>query len=1224
MKFSHLHVHTQFSLLDGAASIQNLYKKAIKDGMPALAISDHGNMFGVFEFVAEAYKNKGADGKPIVKPVVGCEFYITADRHQKAFTKDQKDPRHHQILLAKNEEGYRNLVKLTSLGFIEGMYSKYPRIDKELILRYHKGLIATTCCLGAMVPQAILKKGEEEGENEFKWWLNIFQEDYYVELQRHGMAEQDRVNEVLIKLAKKYKVKIIASNDSHYVEQDDFNAHDILLCINTGEKITTPALREFSDDDVHVKDKRFAFPNDQFYFKTTEEMSKVFQDLPEAIDNTNEIVDKVELLNLHRDILLPNFPIEKRFQVHTKEETIGKNVISPEALNQWEYLKHITYEGANQRYSELTDEIKERIDFELFTIKTMGFAGYFLIVGDFIKAGRDKGVFIGPGRGSAAGSVVAYCIGITNIDPIKYNLLFERFLNPDRKSMPDIDTDFDDEGRQKVIDYVVEKYGKNQVAQIITYGTMAAKSSIADVARVMDLPLPESRALTKMVPERPGIELKRVLHAPMKAKEGEKSLEEKDGLGNDDLENVKKLREIYKQEDTILSKVLHEAERLEGSVRNTGIHAAGIIIAPKDLTELIPVATSKESNLWLTQIEGNVIEDAGVIKMDFLGLKTLTIIKNALQLIKQNHDVEIDIDKIPLDDKKTFELYQHGATIGTFQFESAGMQKYLRELKPDKFDDLIAMNALYRPGPLAYIPNFIDRKHGREAITYDLPEMEEYLKETYGITVYQEQVMLLAQKLAGFSKGDADVLRKAMGKKQKTVLDKMKAQFIEGATEKLFPPEKLEKIWTDWEAFAQYAFNKSHSTCYAYVAYQTAYLKAHYPAEYMSAVLNNAGSIEKITFFMEECKRMGIKVLGPDINESLKGFAVNNKGEIRFGLGGLKGVGEAAVESIISERQKNGSFTNLFDFIKRINQRTVNKKTLESLAYAGGFDCFTEYHRAQYFVVPENELINGLEKVIKYGQVIASQSANTANTLFGDLPATMEIPPPKLADCPHWPLTVQLDHEKEVTGMFLSGHPLDHYRFEMKHYGVTPIADFNEFKEAIKMHPNPGRPFRIIGLVADAQHRIARSGNKYGNFVIEDYSGKTEIVLFSEDYLRLTPVLQQGTTVFITGYFKQRYNRDEFEFKVNSVSLAETMKKSLTKQVTIEVHPQDITKDMVSFVEKNMKNFPGKSTMRFTISEPKNKMKISLVTMNSGFEMNEELIQFLEKSPQLEVQVLTV
>jgi DNA polymerase-3 subunit alpha len=1233
MKFSHLHVHTQFSLLDGAASIQNLYKKAIKDGMPALAISDHGNMFGVFEFVAEAHKHKDEHGNVKVKPVVGCEFYITETRHQKTFTKEQKDKRYHQILLAKNDKGYKNLVKLTSLGFLEGMYSKYPRIDKELILKYHEGLIATTCCLGASVPQAILRKGEEEGENEFKWWLNVFQEDFYVELQRHGMADQDKVNEVLIKFARKYNVKIIASNDSHYVDQDDFNAHDILLCINTGEKLSTPALRDFADDDINIKDKRFAFPNDQFYFKTTEEMTKVFHDLPEAIDNTNEVVDKVELLNLTRDILLPNFPVDKRFQTHTKEETIGKYTVSAESKNQWEYLKHITYEGAEKRYNELNDEIKERIEFELFTIKMMGFAGYFLIVSDFIKAGRDKGVYIGPGRGSAAGSVVAYCIGITNIDPIKYNLLFERFLNPDRKSMPDIDTDFDDEGRQKVIDYVVEKYGKSQVAQIITYGTMAAKSSIADVARVMDLPLPESRALTKLVPDRPGTELKRVLHAPMKIKDvrpddttgkAVKSLEEKEGLGNDDLENVKKLREIYKQKDTILSKVLHEAERLEGSVRSTGIHAAGIIIAPKDLTELIPVATSKESTLWLTQIEGNDIENAGILKMDFLGLKTLTVLKNALALIKQIHGIEIDLDKIPLDDKKTFELYQHGSTIGTFQFESAGMQKYLRELKPDKFGDLIAMNALYRPGPIAYIPNYIDRKHGRETISYDLPEMEEYLQETYGITVYQEQVMLLAQKLAGFSKGDADVLRKAMGKKQKQVLDKMKAQFIAGATEKLLPPEKLEKIWTDWEAFAQYAFNKSHSTCYAYVAYQTAYLKAHYPAEFMSAVLNNAGSIDKITFFMEECKRMGIKVLGPDINESYKNFAVNDKGEIRLGLGGLKGVGEAAVESIIAERQKGGSYTNIFDFIKRINQRTVNKKTLESLAYAGGFDCFTEHHRAQYFNVPEGESINGLEKIIKYGQIYSTQNASTTNTLFGDLPVSMEIPPPRIPDCPHWPLIVQLDHEKEVAGIFLSGHPLDNYRFEMKHYGITPIADFNEFKEAIKMQPNPGRPFRIVGLVADAQHRIARSGNKYGNFIIEDYSGKTEFPLFSEDYMRLTPILQQGSTVLINGYFKQRYNKDEFEFKVMSVSLAETMKRNMTKQVTILAHPQDVSHEMVSFVEKNMQNFPGKTTLKFTLAEPKNKMKISLVSINNGFEMNEEMIHFLEKSPELEVQVLTV
>ncbi|MEI9947335.1 MAG: DNA polymerase III subunit alpha [Chitinophagaceae bacterium] len=1223
MKFSHLHVHTQFSLLDGAASIQNLYKKAIGDGMPALAISDHGNMFGVFEFVAEAYKHKDENGKVKVKPIVGCEFYMTTDRHQKTFTKEQKDPRHHQILLAKNEQGYRNLIKLTSLGFIEGMYSKYPRIDKELILRHHEGLIATTCCLGAMVPQAILKKGEEEGENEFKWWLNIFQEDYYVELQRHGIPEQDKVNQVLIKLAKKYNVKIIASNDSHYVDAEDANAHDILLCINTGEKFATPKQTDFTDDDVHAKNKRFAFPNDQFYFKNTAEMSKVFHDLPEAIDNTGEIVDKVELLNLTRDILLPNFPIEKRFQLHTKEEQVGKYKVSAESQNQWEYLKHITYEGAEKRYNELTPEIKERIEFELFTIRMMGFAGYFLIVSDFIKAGRDKGVFIGPGRGSAAGSVVAYCIGITNIDPIKYNLLFERFLNPDRKSMPDIDTDFDDEGRQKVIDYVVEKYGKNQVAQIITYGTMAAKSSIADVARVMDLPLPDSRALTKLIPDRPGTELRRVLHAPMKFKDGEKSLEEKEGMGSEDMDNVKKLREIYNQKDTILSKVLHEAERLEGSVRNTGIHAAGIIIAPQDLTELIPVATSKESTLWLTQIEGNVIEETGILKMDFLGLKTLTILKNALNLIKQNHGVEIDIDAIPLDDKKTFELYQHASTIGTFQFESPGMQKYLRELKPDKFGDLIAMNALYRPGPMAYIPNYIDRKHGREPISYDLPEMAEILEETYGITVYQEQVMLLAQKLAGFSKGDADVLRKAMGKKQKSVLDKMKAQFITGATEKALPAEKLEKIWTDWEAFAQYAFNKSHSTCYAYVAYQTAYLKSHYPSEYMAAVLNNAGSIDKITFFMEECKRMGLKVLGPDINESLKGFAVNAKGEIRFGLGGLKGVGEAAVESIISERQKSGSFINIFDFIKRINQRTVNKKTLESLAYAGGFDCFAENHRAQYFTVPEGELLNGLERIIKYGQIIATQNATATNTLFGDLPITMEIPPPRLPEAAPWPLMVQLDHEKEVTGMFLSGHPLDHYKFEMRHYGVTAIFDFNEFKESIKMHPNPGRMFRIIGLVADAQHKVAKSGNKYGSFIIEDYSGKTEVVLFKEDYLRISPYLVQGTTVFITGYFKERFNQDVFEFKIVTVSLAESMKKNLTKQVNIEVHPQHLNADMIKFVEKNLKYHPGTSALRFILTEPKNNMKISLVTGSGGFEMNEEMIHFLEEKPELEVQVLT-
>ncbi|MBS1933721.1 MAG: DNA polymerase III subunit alpha, partial [Bacteroidetes bacterium] len=1036
MKFSHLHVHTQFSLLDGAASIQSLYKKAIANNMPALAITDHGNMFGAFEFVAEAHKHKNEDGSLKVKPIVGCEFYVVEDRFRKAFTKDQKDERYHQVLLAKNKTGYQNLIKLTSLGYLEGMYSKYPRIDKELILKYKEGLIATTCCIGAYVPQTILHESEEKAEKEFKWWLDAFGDDYIIELQRHNIKEQEKINNTLLKFAKKYNVPVIATNDSHYTDKEDSNAHDILLCINTGEKQSTPGYDDFVNDDLNSKNRRFKFPNSEFYFKTPEEMKTLFSDVPEAIDNTNLIVDKVEVLNLKKDILLPAFPVPAAFQVHADSN-----------LNQWEYLKHITYEGAKLRYNDLTPEIQERIDFELFTVKTMGFAGYFLIVSDFIKAGRDMGVFVGPGRGSAAGSVVAYCIGITNIDPIKYNLLFERFLNPDRKSMPDIDTDFDDEGRQKVIDYVVKKYGRNQVAQIVTYGTMAAKSSIKDVARVMDLPLPESNALAKLVPERPGTSLKKVLHAPANKAD--------DNVFPDELENLKRIREIYNS-NSLQSQVLHEAERLEGSVRNTGLHAAGIIIAPDDLYNIIPVCTAKDSELLVTQIEGSIIEDAGVIKMDFLGLRTLNILKTALELIKENHGVEIDIDAIPLDDKKTFELYQRAETIGTFQFESPGMQKYLRDLKPDKFDDLIAMNALYRPGPMAYIPNYIDRKHGREQISYDLPEMEEYLKDTYGITVYQEQVMLLAQKLASFTKGEADVLRKAMGKKDRKTLDKMKSSFIKGATAKNHNADTLEKIWTDWEAFAQYAFNKSHSTCYAYVAYQTAYLKSHYPSEYMAAVLNHAGSIEKITFFMEECKRMGLKVLGPDVNESKKGFAVNHNGEVRVGLGGLKGVGEAAVEGIIVERTKNGNFTSIFDLIKRINQRSVNKKTLESLAYAGAFDCFKELHRAQYFFMPQGDTSTGLEKIIKFGNVYQTNSYQSTNSLFGDL--TMpDIATPKIPNCEPWTLTELLDHEKEVIGIFMSGHPLDHFKFEIDHYGITKLGEFNEIKEAVTLQANPGK-----------------------------------------------------------------------------------------------------------------------------------------------------------------------
>ena len=1217
-QFSHLHVHTQFSLLDGAAPIDALYKKAIKDKMPALAITDHGNMFGVFQFVKEAYKHTNEDGSLKVKPIVGCEFYLTEDRHRKAFTKGEKDQRRHQVFLAKNEQGYKNLMKLTSAGFMEGMYSKYPRIDKELVLQYHEGLIATTCCLGASVPQAILHKGEDAAEKEFKWWLDIFGEDYYVELQRHGIYEQEKVNNVLIKFARKHNVKIFASNDSHYVNQEDSNAHDILLCINTGEKQATPVNKGNNmDDEASHKNTRFGFENDQFFFKTTEQMSKVFEDLPESIYNTNEIVDKIQTLKLTRDILLPNFVIPKEF------------------FTQDQYLEHLTWEGAKFKYVDVTPEAEERIRFELGVIRTMGFAGYFLIVSDFIKAGRDMGVFVGPGRGSAAGSVVAYCIGITNIDPIKYNLLFERFLNPDRKSMPDIDTDFDDDGRQKVIDYVVEKYGKNQVAQIITYGTMAAKSSIADVARVLDLPLAESKALSKLVPDKPGTNLNRVMFAPLtnkdkKADDKDKSLQEKEDYAPEDIDNIKRLREIYKDGNTLHGKVLREAVKLEGSVRNTGIHAAGIIIAPDDLRNIIPVCTSKESDWLVTQIEGSVIEEAGVIKMDFLGLKTLSILKTALELIKENHGIEIDIEKIPIDDKKTYELYQKGETNATFQFESAGMQKHLKDLKPDAFADLIAMNALYRPGPMKYIPNYIDRKHGREQITYDVPDMKEYLEETYGITVYQEQVMLLSQSLAGFSKGDADVLRKAMGKKQIAVLNKMKKQFIDGATAKGHPADKLDKIWSDWEDFAQYAFNKSHSTCYAWVAYQTAYLKAHYPSEYMAGVLNHAGSIDKITFFMEEARRMGIKVLGPDINESSIGFAVNKKGEIRFALTGIKGVGEAAIDNLVDERKKNGPYTDIFDVMKRVNQRTVNKKSLESLAYAGGFDCFTTFHRAQYFLIPEGDSSTGLEKIVRFGNQFQNNKQASTSSLFGDT-GMMEIATPKLPNCEPWTLTNLLEHEKEVIGIYLSGHPLDHFKFEMKYYGITPLGEFNEFVDGMNVHPNPTKNFRLAGLITNANHRVTKTGKNFASLAIEDYTGKTEFMLWSEDYARFNTFLNNGLTVMVTGFHKprMRFNgaekfQDGWEFKVQSIQLIETMKQTMTKQVKLSIEARSVQPEMVDFLSKNLKRYPGRAKFIIHLYDEKKDLKVELKSGGNSFEMNDELANYLIEKPELEVVVETI
>lgn len=1181
--FAHLHCHTQYSLLDGAASIPGLFKKAQADGMKGLAITDHGNMFGVFQFVAEASKYNGA-----IKPIVGCEFYVVADRHRKIFTKEDRDKRFHQLFLAKNAEGYKNLVKLCSLGFIEGVYGKYPRIDKELVLQYHEGLIATTCCIGAMVPQAILRHGEEAARKEFEWWYNIFGEDYYIELQRHNMAEQDKVNEVLLRFAKEYNVKVICSNDSHYIDQKDANAHDILLCINTGEKQSTPAIREFVEEGTVMKNGRFAFWNDQFYFKTQAEMAHLFKDIPEALDNTQEIVDKVEHLKLKQDILLPNF------------------IVPTEFTTQDDYLRHITMEGARDRYKNITPEIEERLNFELHTIKTMGFAGYFLIVSDFIKAGRDLGVFVGPGRGSAAGSAVAYCIGITNIDPIKYQLLFERFLNPDRKSMPDIDTDFDDEGREKVIDYVCQKYGKQQVAQIVTYGTMAAKMSIKDVARVLDLPLEQSNALAKLVPEKPGISLKRVLTAPL---DGEASLRDKEGLSSEEIDGVKKLRAYLDATGQPESDVLREAMVLEGSVRGTGVHAAGIIIAPKDLTEIIPVCTSKDSDLLLTQFEGSTIEDAGVIKMDFLGLKTLTIIRDALRIIEANHGVRIEIDEIPLDDPATYELYQRGETNGTFQFESPGMQKYLRELKPDKFDDLIAMNALYRPGPLEYIPNFIARKHGREAITYDLPDMEEYLKDTFGICVYQEQIMLLSQKLAGFSKGDADVLRKAMGKKQKSVLDKMKSQFVEGAVARNHPAEKLEKIWTDWEAFASYAFNKSHSTCYAFVAYQTAYLKAHYPAEYMAAVLTHSqNNIEKISFFLEECKRMGIPVKSPDVNESIVMFSVNKRGEIRYGLGAVKGVGEAAVEALIEERKKNGPFTSIFEFMRRSNLRTVNKKVMESLCFAGAFDSLAELlpenalHRATFFA-PSDKFESFIEHLLRYGNAYQENKIMSVNSLFGDLSESVSIPEPVIPKVEPWNLLTKLFREKDVVGIYISGHPLDDYKLEVENFTTCTLDRVENFK---------GQKIKLAGFVSSARHRVSQKGTGYGSFTIQDYAGSLEITLFSEDYAKWKHLFQEGDSLYLQGVFQQRFNSEEWQFKLQDVKMLSSIAGTLTESVTVQVPVELLTMDMLDKLESICKEHKGRHILKMRLLDTANRQSLAFASQGKKVNADTDFLKKLE------------
>ena len=1176
--FTHLHCHSQFSLLDGAASIPLMMEKAKADGMNAVAITDHGNMYGAFQFVAEANK-KG------IKPIVGCEFYLVEDRTIKSFSRSEKDQRFHQLLLAKNQKGYENISKLCSLGFVEGLYGKYPRIDKSILKQYKEGLIATSCCIGAEVPQAILHKGEEEAEKIFLEWLDIFGENYFIEIQRHNLQNidntgisQEDVNQILLKWAKKYDVKVIATNDSHYVEEEDWAAHDILLCVNTGEKLSTPK--------GDGKGFRFGFANNQFFFKSQQQMKELFKDVPQAIENTQLITEMITPPIMTRDILLPNFILPTEFK------------------DQGAYLTHLTYEGAKKRYGILTLEIEERIQFELQTILNSGYMGYFLIVQDFTAVARNLGVSVGPGRGSAAGSAVAYCLGITNIDPIKYNLLFERFLNPERVSMPDIDIDFDDVGRDKVIDYVVKKYGKDHVAQIITYGSMAAKSSLKDVGRVMDIPLPEVEKVTKAFPDNAAASLRKILNP--------KGIDEKlkKEMKPEQMQQAENFIKLSKNDD-VIGKMIRMAYKLEGSVRNTGIHACGVIITPEELNKYLPVTLGKDSDFLVTQFDNNAMEKSGLLKMDFLGLKTLTIIKNACQMIKENHGVEILPDEIPLDDPKTYELFQKGATSGVFQFESPGMQKHLIALKPNKFEDLIAMNALYRPGPMAYIESFIKRKHGKEAIAYDLPIMSQYLEETYGITVYQEQVMLLSQLLANFTKGEADTLRKAMGKKQKEVLDKMKPRFIEGCAANGHDEKIVEKIWVDWEAFAEYAFNKSHATCYAYLAFHTAYLKANYPSEFMATVLSlNKDNIKDVNFFLSETKRMGIKTLVPDINESKSLFTVNKNGDIRFGLAGIKGVGGAAIDEIVLEREKNGIFNTFFDFTKRVNLRSINKRNLEAMAYAGAFDGFPNVHRAQFF--HEGKEGNLVEKGIKYGNYFKEKAMNSLANLFGGS-ADENIQEPDLPVCDEWDIFKQLQLEKEYTGIYVSGHPLDDYAFEINKFGFGSINELTELK---------GKSLKIPVLISSVSTRMDAKNRTFAIVNVEDLEGSMEIRFFSEDYIKFGNYLKQGALLLLHGiYNNSKWNEDRYDFRVNEILHLGDLLDKKTKSLEVGLNFEDLDLELVIALEKTLKSYPGKKLCTLELTYFGEKETINFNSRSVLLDICKPLINELDQIPGVRVKI---
>ncbi len=1158
--FIHLHVHTQYSVLDGQASVTALVDKAISDGMPGIAITDHGNMFGIKEFynyvkkknskvndqikevkksleqaqeqnnqdaIEELQKELNTLNSKIFKPIFGCEMYVAKESLHTHV--DKKDTGRHLVVLAKNETGYHNLVKIVSQAWTEGFYS-HPRTDKKALAEHHEGLIVCSACLGGEIPRLIQAGDIEEAEKQVKWFKDTFGDDYYIEIQRHKtnlpgantevFERQQEVNPELIRIARKFDIKIVATNDVHFVNEDDADAHDRLICVSTNKAVDDPMRMRYTKQE---------------WLKSQSEMNDIFSDIPEAIENTMEILDKVTTYSIDHKPILPNFPLPDGFTDND------------------DYLRYLTYEGAKRRWGTPTKEQCERLDFELDTIKNMGFPGYFLIVQDFIQAGRDRGVSIGPGRGSAAGSAVAYCLGITQLDPLKYDLLFERFLNPDRISLPDIDIDFDDDGRADVLKYVTDKYGADKVAHIITYGTMAAKMALKDVARVQQLPVAEGNRLTKLIPK----------HMPeVNGKELKPTLK-------NCYEYVDEFKAELNSPSAQIRETLKFARQLEGNVRGTGVHACGVIIGRDPITDWVPVSTATDkdgSKLLVTQYEGCVIEETGLIKMDFLGLKTLSIIKEAVNNIRLTNGIEIDIDTIPIDDPKTYQLYCEGRTTGTFQFESPGMQKYLRELQPSVFEDLIAMNALYRPGPMAYIPDFIDRKHGKQPIVYDIPVMEKYLKDTYGVTVYQEQVMLLSRLLANFTRGESDTLRKAMGKKLIDKMNHLKGKFLEGGQANGHKPDVLEKIWADWEKFASYAFNKSHATCYSWVAYQTAYLKANYPAEYMAAVLSrNLTDITKLTNFMDECKSMHINVKGPDVNESFSAFGVNKKGDIRFGLAAIKGIGANVVNAIIGARNKDGQFQSIYDFVERVDKAALNRRTLEGLALSGSFDCFPEVNREDFFLA-NNKGETLAELLARYGQNYQNAKGSQENSLFGDFDESLNTAGrPPIKSAPRWNDIERLDRERDLVGMYLSGHPLDPYFVELRYGCSQTLKEFNE------EGPVEDRELTLAGLVCDYQIKQGRKG-PFGILKIEDYSASAEFALFGQDYIDYGKFGIKGTPIIIRGRYGRRFANSDIRFQIASITLLEQQKGKLVSGITLNLDTEQINENLHGVLNDIMKS----------------------------------------------------